>query len=157
MNWLKKKWAYFYRTFISLKGPPEKIARAFSVGFWVAWWPIIGTHSILAAAGGLIFRVNLPAVYLASWLCNPLTIPPMLALDYQLGAWLIGGVNLQNVTFAEITFRQMIALGWDILLPMIVGGVLLGTINAFVAYYPIKRAVIRVRARQLPPLPGKTP
>jgi uncharacterized protein (DUF2062 family) len=147
MSWLRRKWRSFHQQFISLKGSPESIARAFAIGFWVGWFPIIGTHSALSFVAGLLFRANLPAVYLGSWICNPLSIPPMLYLEYQLGARLIGGADLGQERFADLTISQMFHLGWEILLPMILGGAILGTLNAVIGYYPIKQAVIRVRRR----------
>jgi uncharacterized protein (DUF2062 family) len=99
----------------------------------------------------------MPAVYLGSWLCNPLTIPPMLYIDYELGAWLLGGADVGQEKFADITFRTLLTLGWDVLAPMILGGAILGTISALAAYYPIKRAVIRVRQGLHHQQPGPPP
>jgi len=153
MNWLKAKWRKFYNTFISLEGSPESIARAFSLGFGVAWWPLIGTHSLVALLLGLVFRANLPAIYLASWLCNPLTIAPILAADFELGDWLVGAPSLAAVRWAGMTFKEILALGWHVLYPMIVGGLVLGMANALLGYFPVKYMVIRVRRRGAKPLP----
>jgi len=147
MKWLRAKWKIFYDRFISLQGTPESIARSFSVGFWIAWFPLIGTHSVMSFLGGLLFRGNLPAIYLGSWLCNPGTIPPMLLVEYKLGEWLLGG-EISAVEFHHLTFHSMLALGWEILLPMLLGGAILGTLTALAGYYPVKRAVIRVRERR---------
>ncbi len=153
MNWLKKRWRQFYNQFISLKGPPEKVARAFSIGLWIGWFPIIGTHSILTVAAGAILRLSVPAIFLASWICNPLTIAFLLLADYEVGKFLVGGAHLSGIDFGELTFREMLSLGWDVLFPMLVGGFILGSLNALLAYYPIKRWVIRVRRRGAQPKP----
>lgn len=147
MNWFQRKARQFYQTFISLKGPPEKIANAFSLGFFIAWFPIIGTHSVMSIAAGALFRVNLPAIYLGSWICNPITIPPMLYLEYRFGRMLVGGATLEHVDFAALTFRSMLSLGWGVLLPMLVGGLIIGLVNAVLGYYPVKWAVVRSRRR----------
>lgn len=154
MNWLRARWRDFYERFISLKGSPESIARSFSIGFWIAWCPLIGTHVLLSLLGGLIFRANLPAIYLASWLCNPLTIPGLLMADYKLGQWLLNSEIVTQIDFHAITWRSLLALGLEILLPMLLGGLILGTLNALVAYVPVKRAVIRVRRRRAAALSG---
>jgi uncharacterized protein (DUF2062 family) len=140
--------AAFYEKFISLHGAPASIARAISVGLWVAWFPIIGTHSVISALGGLIFRANLPAVYFGSWLCNPLTIPPMLWAEYKVGSCLIGGAQLGESHFTELTFSQVIHLGWGVLAPMLLGGAILGLANALLGYYPVKWLIVRGRARR---------
>ncbi len=157
MSWLKAKWRQFYNTFISLQGSPESIARSFSLGFAIAWWPIIGTHSILSLLGGLLFRGNLPAVYLSSWLCNPITIPFILMADYKVGDWLVGAPDLLGANFAQMTFREMLALGWHVLVPMMVGGLLLGGINAALGYFPVKYYVICFRRRGTAPKPKESP
>jgi uncharacterized protein (DUF2062 family) len=148
MNWFKAKAHDFYEQFISMQGSPAVIARSFAVGFWVAWFPLIGTHSLVSLASGFLLRAKLPAVYLGSWLCNPLTIPPMLWADYALGTWLVGGSRLGEAPFLDLTFRKMVALGWNMLLPMMLGGAILGLCTALIGYFPIKFAVLRVRRRQ---------
>jgi uncharacterized protein len=146
MTWLGRRWRKFYDTFISLKGPPEKIALSFSIGFWIAWFPIIGTHSVLSILGSALFRTNMPAIYLGSWICNPLTWVPMLVADYAVGRRLVGGAHLREVDFGSLTLRSMLSLGWEIIVPLLVGGLLLGLANALLAYYPVKWAVVRSRA-----------
>jgi len=157
MNWLKRKWLQFYNTFVSLKGPPEGIARAFSVGFWIAWFPVIGTHSVLSLIGAALFRVNVPAVYLSSWICNPLTIPIMWFLEYIVGAAIMDKPFLGYGDFAAATdahsFAEFWALGKDLLGPLFVGGFVLSTANAVLGYWPVKWAVIRSRRKGAKPKP----
>nr|HPM77190.1 DUF2062 domain-containing protein [bacterium] len=147
------RWRQFYNQFISLKGPPEKVARAFSIGLWIGWFPIIGTHSIMTVAAGAIFRLSVPAIFLASWICNPLTIPFLLLADYKVGSLYVGEADISGVQLHTLTFQQMIALGWNVQFPMIVGGVILGTLTALVAYYPIKYWVVRIRRHGAQPKP----
>ena len=49
---------------------------AFAVGLFFAFIPV-PFQMVLAAAGAILFRVNLPISVALVWLTNPLTMPPI--------------------------------------------------------------------------------
>ena len=146
MNWLKRKWIQFYTTFVSLKGSPEKMAQAFAVGFWIAWMPV-GTHTVLAIVLAAALRANMPAMFLGTWICNPFTCVPIVVIDYKLGSLYVGGIDIAQFDLASTSFQQLLGAGWEVAALVMLGGLLLGTLNALVGYYPVKWAVIRTRRR----------
>lgn len=61
---------------------------AFAVGLFMAFVPV-PFQMVLAAAGAIAFRVNLPLSVALVWLTNPVTMPPMFYSCYKVGAWLL--------------------------------------------------------------------
>ncbi|SIR37054.1 hypothetical protein SAMN05880558_112111 [Aeromonas sp. RU39B] len=62
-------------------------AGALAIGIFCAWMPV-PFQMLLAAAGAMLFRVNLPLCVALVWLNNPLTMLPLFYSAYALGAWL---------------------------------------------------------------------
>ncbi|MGB5830384.1 MAG: DUF2062 domain-containing protein [Thiohalocapsa sp.] len=91
---------------------------AVALGLFVMYMPPIG-QMLMAAAGAIKFRVNLPISVSLVWLTNPITIPPMFYLAYVIGAWLLG----QPIR----TFEPSFWLDWHNWLG-VVGPVLLGSL-----------------------------
>ncbi|MEX1220591.1 MAG: DUF2062 domain-containing protein [Idiomarina sp.] len=62
---------------------------AFAAGLFCAFIPV-PFQMFLAAAAAIIFRVNLPLSVSLVWVSNPITMPPLFYICYQVGAWMIG-------------------------------------------------------------------
>lgn len=67
----------------------RSVAGAFAVGMFVMYLPPLG-QLLIAAAGAIAFRVNLPISVALAWITNPVTIPPMYYFAYLVGSWLLG-------------------------------------------------------------------
>lgn len=70
---------------------------AFFVGLFLAFIPIPG-QMLLAALGAVLLRCNLPISVGLVWITNPLTVPAIFYLAYQVGALIID-VPLKEVEF----------------------------------------------------------
>ncbi len=66
----------------------RNVATAFSVGLFCAFIPV-PFQMVLAAAGAILFRANLPLSVVLVWTSNPITMPPLFYGAYKLGAWLM--------------------------------------------------------------------
>ena len=64
---------------------PHRIALAFAVGVWVAFFPILGIHTGMALAIAFAFRLSRVAILLGTWLNNPWTIAPMYTAGLERG------------------------------------------------------------------------
>ncbi|MEX0731129.1 MAG: DUF2062 domain-containing protein [Aquisalimonadaceae bacterium] len=67
----------------------HSVASGLGIGVFLAFIPM-PFQMVVAAAGAILFRVNLPLAVLAVWISNPLTMPPLFYFSYRLGNWLMG-------------------------------------------------------------------
>jgi len=145
MLWPSMGWHRVFR-YIKLRltrtrDSTHRVAAGLAVGASIAFTPIIGTHFIQAALVAWVFRVNLLAALVATWIANPWTIPFMWWGSIQLGAFLFSFIGIQAHTALpkHITFSVF----WDllthepmrILLPWLTGGYLMALLVFPVAYY----------------------
>jgi len=69
---------------------PERVAAAVALGVGVGLSPFIGFHFILAVVLAFVFRLNKLDTVLGSFAGNPWTLPPLYALGFRLGRWVLG-------------------------------------------------------------------
>ena len=101
---------------------------AFAVGLFTAFIPL-PLQMVIAAAGAILFRVNLPLSVALVWITNPLTIPPMFYCTYLVGTWLLGDPG----TGAEPISSLMHGLG-EIWQPLLMGSLVCGALAAGLGY-----------------------
>lgn len=113
--------------------------------------------AVLLAA---LLRVNLPVAVIATLYSNPLTIVPLYALAYQLGAWVSGAHN--GAVQGQFDFPELHWHSWPgelgnwlaaLSKPFLVGLPLLAMIFAVVGYIAVRVAwrvavVMEWRARK---------
>lgn len=105
----------------------KSVSGALSLGLFCAFIPL-PFQMLIAAAGAIMFRVNLPISVALVWLTNPITIPPMFYFCYLVGAWVL------DVPPATVEF----ALSWEwaktelleIWKPLLLGCFMVGTSSA---------------------------
>ncbi len=68
----------------------RNLAVAVALGALVAPTPVLGLHTWMAIGLAFVFRVNRLAAFIGSNLANPFTMAPIVWLDIQLGAFLLG-------------------------------------------------------------------
>jgi uncharacterized protein (DUF2062 family) len=110
---------------------------AFAVGLFMAFVPV-PFQMLLAAAGAILFRVNLPLSVALVWITNPLTIPPMFYFSYRLGVWLLGAPTGQESFNFELSYDWLVnGLGaiWE---PFLLGCFVAGSISALTGYLTIR-------------------
>lgn len=107
---------------------PKEIALAISVGTFIAFIPIMGTHTLTAFALAYVLRLNTLIVILGSQLSNPLSYPFQLFISAEVGSLILNG------TFLEITFSRDVSYLYHYILPIIVGSFVLGIIVSVLSY-----------------------
>jgi uncharacterized protein len=142
---MKRRLKTFHDRFISLKGEPQSIAMGLAMGVFIGVTPTIPFHTALIILIGLVWKHNLTSAYLGSWLIsNPLTIPIFYFGQYELGRFLLGSPGVQlNIT--DYSLQSLLALGWHIVLPLLIGGLIMAPIFAIPAYFIGYRAIISLR------------
>jgi uncharacterized protein (TIGR03546 family) len=111
---------------------PKEIALAIAVGMFIAFIPVLGTHTIAAFALAYVFRLNTLIVILGSQISNPLSYPFQLFISAEVGSLILNG------TFLEITFSRDINYLDHYILPIVIGSLVLGIIVSSLSYILIK-------------------
>ncbi|HEX4888358.1 MAG TPA: DUF2062 domain-containing protein [Luteibaculaceae bacterium] len=110
-NWLNRRLVKPITSLLTQGVNPKELALACSFGFFISFFPVFGSHTLLCLALIAIFRVN-PAITL---LINNLSYP-LLFVAYipllQAGNWLFG-INESidaGVIFETITTKPLKAI-----------------------------------------------
>lgn len=156
------RWRRWLRPFLSRRGAPEDIALGAAIGIGVAFTPTIGMQMLLAYFIATWLKASRAAAVIPVWITMPVTIPPIYAFTYTVGRWFVDGPSVNQVrrqliqmvrrldgydTFdLPARFRLAMEIGNDIFVPMWIGGLLVGTASAAVAYPVILWGVRRLRA-----------
>ncbi len=143
------------------KDPPHRIALGAALGAFVGMMPIMGVQMIAVTALALPLRANLKASLIGVWISNPVTFLPMYYGNYRFGLLIVDGEERNQEMFARIletaadwdwsdAFNSLIRLfdlGADVLIPLWLGSVILGSALAVSTYALTYRAVVRYRER----------
>lgn len=116
-----------------------------AVGVFVGVTPTIPFHTLLIILFGLLWKHNLTAAYMGSWLIsNPLTIPIFYFSQYELGTYLLG-MTQSPLVLTDYSFHNILSLGWQIILPLLTGGIVTAPFFAVPAYFITYRMVLALR------------
>lgn len=140
MGW-RRAFRYVKLRVTRMSDSTHRIAAGFAVGASVAFTPIIGTHFIQAALIAWIFRLNLLAALIGTWVANPWTIPFIWWGSIKFGAFLFSFLGVRAKT--ELPPHMDFTIFWDllthhpvsILLPWLTGGYLMALLTFPVSYY----------------------
>ena len=139
------------RWLLRLRGSPRQIALGVALGMFVAFTPTLGMQMVLAAFLATLFGANRAAAMTMVWLTNPVTVVPVFGSTYWLGTFFYSGPPVEHVTnimreaIADLAnyeiwrfydqFLAFLTIGRDIMIPMTIGGVIVGTVFGVVSYF----------------------
>jgi len=142
---IKQRLKTFYDNFLSLKGEPRTIAMGVAIGVFIGVTPTIPFHTALIILFGLLFKHNLTAAYLGSWLVsNPLTILILYFSQYELGRYLLGMTHA-HLVLTDYSLKSIMSMGWQIFLPLMTGGFAMAPFFAIPAYFMTYRMMLSLR------------
>lgn len=87
---MRDKVARFVKKLLALEDTPERIARAFALGVFLAFSPLIGLHLFLGFGLAFVCGLNRIALLLGLFINNPWTLIPIYAAGTYLGGFIIG-------------------------------------------------------------------
>ena len=126
-----------------------------SVSVAVFWGLLIGFlpmpgHTPVAAVAALLVRCNLPLTMALVWVNNPITLPIILYVFYQLGRFILQIQPISSLEFSWHWLVSQFSLIWKpILAGSIFGGLMLASIGYFISNFVWRLNVKRKwRARQ---------
>ena len=137
-NWIKRAKA--------LHGNPHYIAMGMAIGVFVAITPTIPFQTIIAVGLAFILKGSKAAAALATWISNPLTMPIFYYVSYKAGGVLFG--TSIPAGFASGNVTEILKLGFDVTMALIGGGVVIGILPGFIAYFIMRKIISKLRSRR---------
>lgn len=113
----------------------RSVSKAVAIGFFCMWLPI-PFQMVVAALFAVLFIANLPISVLLVFITNPITIPPMFFLAYQIGAALLG-IPSEPLTFefSADWLKETLLKSWA---PLLLGSILLATVSSILGYILVR-------------------
>lgn len=136
-----------YLRLLRLKGQPGEVAGGMAIGVFIGMTPTVPLHTVLAVLIAFLLRKSKLAAALGVWICNPLLLPFVYFLDYEVGR-IITGTTPPSFTVSDFSIHNLIELGWDISYPLFVGGLVMGLVLAIPSYFVTKRIIMLYRERR---------
>ncbi|PLY04454.1 MAG: DUF2062 domain-containing protein [Desulfuromonas sp.] len=137
--------------FIRLSGTPDEIAKGFALGIFIGMTPTFGFQMLLAVFAAFLLRENRLAAIIGVWITNPVTAPFIYAAEYEFGRRLL---QMDPLSFnIEFTFDSLMALSWDILLPLLLGSLVFGLLSTAISYAVVLRMIPSLKTLRVPRWP----
>ncbi|MFV3073273.1 DUF2062 domain-containing protein [Niveispirillum fermenti] len=124
-----------------IEGTPHAIALGLAFGAAVSMTPLIGLHFLVGFLLAWVSRASIMGAMVGTVVGNPWTFPAIWYASYRLGCVLMG-ITPGHEDQARLTLAFLISHPWQVLMPMLAGGTLMG-IAAGLAVYAIAKPVIR--------------
>jgi len=109
----------------------HSVSVAVFIGVLVAFLPILGQMPV-AALLALVLRANLPISVLLCWITNPVTIPPIFYLTYEIGRLILQAPPL--AFHVELSWDWFAGEFLQIWKPLLLGSIITGLVLACLGY-----------------------
>ncbi len=139
--------------FVRLRGLPDEVAKGVALGIFIGMTPTFGFQMAIAILFAYLLRENRLAAILGVWVSNPITAPFIYAVEYEVGRRLLGMERFDLPT--GFTWQAYTNLGWEILFPMWVCGIIFGLIFGFISYLITLRLIPLVKTWRVPRWPRR--
>ena len=143
---LKRASLFYFLKLTRVKDSIDKLAIGFACGSMVSFTPFIGFHFLLAVIFAYILRGNIVASLIGTFVGNPFTFPFIWIFIYKVGN--IFFKNDQNFSL-ELTFQSLFNQGYDILIPMMIGSLIVSIPIWFISYFTVKFLMTTFKRRKI--------
>jgi len=113
----------------------RSVSGAFAIGLFCAFLPM-PFQMVVAGAGAIAFRVNLPLAVATVWITNPVTMPPIFYFNYVVGEILLG-MEPMPLDF-ELTMEWLTRELEHIWQPLLLGSVVMAMVMATLGYFAVR-------------------
>lgn len=144
---LKRFFRFWYLKLIRIRESPHNVAMGLSLGVFVGCLPIIPLQTVTALLLAFFFKCSKIAAAAGTWITNPLYAPFVYYGMYLLGRAVIP-VGKKEFEPEDLTFVNIVNLGWDFFLLMFAGGIIIGLALAFLTYLVSVRMVYLYRSKR---------
>lgn len=151
MTWLRQT----LLVLLHVHDSPHRIALAFGIGVFIAFFPLLGIHTLLALGIAFAFRLSRAAMLLGAYLNNPWTLVPLYSAGTVVGCWLLG-VPLESLPLSGWRFghdtvvHAFLETVYPYLWPYVVGNLVLGVTCGLGSYVVTRLALARRQAAAEP-------
>ena len=131
--------------------PPEDIAAGWALGVFVGCAIPFGLQLIISIPLAMMMRVSKIGATLGTFVTNPVTIFFIYpAQTFVVNKLLFGGsLTYSRLANTEWTWAAVRRLGAEAMASFFLGGFLLAIVMTPIAYFTVKRLVVRTRAFRL--------
>ncbi len=140
MGW-KRVLSYLKYRILRLSDNTHNIALGLAIGLGISFTPLLGTHFIQAGAVAFIFRANIAAAMIGTFVGNPLTFPFFWWAGISAGGFLFAlfglsaDANIPTKLDMDALREIILTHPWDLFLPWMLGGYLLALMTIPAGYY----------------------
>ncbi len=128
---------FYLKKLLELRDRPEETARGLALGVFIGFLPINGFQVLVAITIAAITKVSKIAAAIGTHVTNPWTTIPILIIDYYVGCFVLGRkACLLCFNFKDVS--SLVSYGISIIIPMFVGGIILGAIFSVLSYVSFK-------------------
>lgn len=121
-----------------------------AIGVFMAFTPLQGFQMILAVILAIVTSSNRAVAIAAVWITNPFTMLPIYLTTYRVGRFFMptsGPIDVKKRLLSVLVdengewlntaqqMRELLALGTDILVPLFIGGAVVGLTAGVIAYF----------------------
>ena len=144
---LRRRFRLTYLKLLRLRDRPEVVAKGLAIGVFAGCFPLLGLQSIIGIFLATIFRASKVAAVAATWISNPLTYVPLFLFNYKIGQFLLRTEDAELLDITSLTtFKE---LGSTIVITLLTGSFIVGTILAIATYFYSLAILGRWRDRSL--------
>lgn len=127
---------------LELDSDPRHVATGFAVGVFISITPFIGIQTFIAIISSFVFKLNKLTTITGSLINTPLTILPLLMINYRLGEFLLGQ-RPRDVSFLVFDWHHL----KEYAAALFIGTSITGLAAALVSYVLIYRLVLRFQQK----------
>jgi len=129
-----------------LEGDPHYIAMGMAIGVFVGITPTMPFHTVIAVALAFILRGSKAAAAIGVWFCNPISAPFFYLGSYKAGMFIFSRSAPFDVKYESVL--ELLKLGADVTMAMVIGGIILGILPGFAAYFITRKVITTIRSRK---------
>jgi uncharacterized protein len=152
---------------VSAEASPERLARSYAIGMFLAFSPYLGIQTLLIFVIGWTLKLNTTVIFSTVYLINnPWTMIPIVILDYAVGMWIARALHINllayNPSWMESvnkwltkkigTYLAKFGIGEISFWAYFIGGhiiaISLGLLSYLLAKLVLKKMIKRIHANQ---------
>jgi uncharacterized protein len=136
----------FVKRVKKLPGDPHYIALGMAIGVFVGITPTMPFHTVIAVALAFILRGSKAAAALGVWFCNPISAPFFYLGSYKTGIFIFSNAAPFDTKYESVL--ELLKLGMDVTIAMIVGGAIMGILPGIATYFITRKIITSIRSRK---------